>query len=401
MSNPNPNQRPFFTPEHEIFRQTVRSFVQKELLPHREEWENNKAVPKETFLKFAEQGFLGITMPTEYGGSACDYWYKVVFCEEMMGCRMNGFMMDVAVHTDMTMPIINMLGNEEQKKELLIPGIKGEKIFALGITEPDGGSDVAHVRTLARRVGDDYVINGAKTYITNGSRCDYILLAVRTGPAITKENFNEAHRGMSFILVPTKLADGSVRPGFTVGRKLVKMGNHSSDTAELSFQDMKVPARYLLGEENRGFYYIMQNFQGERLIAAIMAIAHCHQMIADAKKYATERKAFGQRLIDFQVWKHRLAQLYTEVAAGQELTYRACDLHARGVRAVKEITMAKLFTSELAQKVAYECLQIHGGAGYVEEYDISRATRDLRLLTIGAGTSEIMREILTKECEIG
>jgi len=398
MSNPNPYQRSFFTPEHEIFRQTVRNFVQRELLPNQKKWEETQFVPKEIFLKFAEQGFLGITMPTDIGGSACDYWYKVVYAEEMIRARMNGFMMDVAVHTDMTMPIINVLGTSEQRNELLVPGIKGEKIFALGVTEPDGGSDVAHIRTQAVLDGDDYVINGAKTYITNGSRADYILLAVRTGPKLTKENFNEAHRGISFILTPTRNADGSLREGFKIGRKLVKLGNDSSDTAELAFENMRVPKRYLLGEENKGFYYIMQNFQGERLIAAIMAIAHCHLMLEDAQKYATERLVFGKRVIDLQVWKHRLAQLHTEVAAGQELTYRACDLYAQGIKAVKEITMAKLYTTELAQKVAYECLQIHGGAGYMEEYDISRATRDLRLLTIGAGTSEIMREILSKEC---
>lgn len=386
-----------FTPEHEIFRKTVRQFVEKELLPNQKKWETEKSVPKEIFKKLGDQGFLGITLPEKYGGSACDYWYKVAFAEEMCHSRMNGFVMDVMVHTDMTTPIIEKLGNDEQKNEILPRAISGEIVCALGVTEPWAGSDVAHIRTRAVRSGDHYVINGGKTFITNGSRADYILLAVRTGDAITKENFKDAHKSLSFILFPTRDKNGNPTPGFSVGRKLQKMGNHSSDTAELAFQDCKIPAKYLLGEEHKGFYYIMRNFQGERLIAALMSTTCSQIMWDDAVKYGRERQAFGQRIIDFQVWKHKLAGLATEIEAGKVLTYAAADLFNRGEAAVKEITMAKLYTTDLVNKVAYECVQIHGGYGYVDEFDVSRMYRDVRLVTIGAGTSEIMKEILAKE----
>ncbi|MDO8519939.1 MAG: acyl-CoA dehydrogenase family protein [Deltaproteobacteria bacterium] len=387
---------PHFTEEHQLFRKTVRSFVEKELLPNQPKWEKEKFVPKEIFKKLGEQGFLGINHPEKYGGSGCDYWYKVVFAEEMLWCRMNGFVMDVMVHTDMTTPVIGKLGTEEQKQEFLVPAIKGEKIAALGITEPSGGSDVAHLRTTARKDGDYYVINGAKTFITNGSRCDFILLATRTGPALA-ENWNSAHKGISFFIFPTKDANGKPTPGFSVGRKLEKMGNHSSDTAELSFQECRIHKKYLLGEENRGFYYVMTNFQGERLIASIMSIGGCRMMWSEAVAYAKERQVFGKPLLDMQVWKHRLAQLATEIEIGQAYTYNVCDLFNRNVPCVKEVSMAKLYTTELANKVANECVQIFGGYGYMEEYDISRMFRDLRLITIGAGTSEIMREIIAKE----
>lgn len=388
--------RPYFTPDHEIFRQTVRSYVEKELAPYSKKWEQEKFVPREVFTKLAEQGFFGINFDPKYGGSGCDYWYKVAFCEEMVRTRANGFVMDVMVHTDMTTPVIHRLGNEEQKEEFIVPAIKGEKIAALGVTEPAGGSDVAHIRTTAKKEGDYYIINGSKTFITNGSRADFIMLAVRTGPSLTKENWESAHKGLSFIIFPTKDEKGNRTPGFTLGRKLEKLGNHSSDTYELNFNNCKVHQKYLLGQENMGFYYVMTNFQGERLVAAIMSVAGMKMMMEDAIKYGFEREAFGKPIIKFQTWRHRFAQLETEIAAAQELTYHACDLHNRDLACVKEISMAKLFASELANKVAYECLQFHGGYGYTEEYDIARSYRDVRLINIGAGTSEIMREIISK-----
>lgn len=391
-----PNSYQHFTEDHEIFRKSVRSFVEKELLPNQKKWESEKHVPREIFKKLAEQGFLGINHPEKYGGSGCDFWYKVVFAEEMLHCRMSGFVMDVMVHTDMTTPIIAKLGTEEQKEEFLAPAVRGEKIGALGITEPGGGSDVAHLRTTAKKDGDYYVINGSKTFITNGSRADFIILAVRTGPSL-QDNWTTAHKGISFFIFPTRDESGSLTMGFAVGRKLEKLGNHSSDTAELSFSDCRIHKKYLLGEESRGFYYIMNNFQGERLIASIMSTAGCWMMWNDAAAYARQRQVFGKPILDMQVWKHRLAQLAAEISAGQELTYRCCDLFNRNIPCVKEISMAKLYTSELANRVANECLQIFGGYGYMEEYDISRMYRDVRLITIGAGTSEIMREIIAKE----
>jgi citronellyl-CoA dehydrogenase len=295
---------------------------------------------------------------------------------------MAGLNMSIMVQTDMATPVIAEIGTDEQCKEFLVPAIKGEKIAALGVTEPGCGSDVASIKTTAKRVGGDYVINGAKTFITNGTRADFITLAVRTG--------GEGYGGISLILFPTDTK------GFTVGKKLKKLGNKTSDTAELYFDNCKVPARYLLGEENHGFYYIMNNFQGERLIAAVTGIAGCEYMWQDAYNYSLERHAFGKPIGKFQVWRHRLVELLTQIQAGKMLTYHACDLFNRKINCVKEISMAKLYVAELAIKVANECLQIHGGYGYMEEYDISRAYRDVRLLSIGGGTSEIMKEIIGK-----
>lgn len=372
----------YFTENHNIFRKSVRDFVEKELAPHSEEWEKSESFPREVFKKMGELGFLGIRMPEKYGGSGLDYWYTVCFAEELPRSRMAGLNMSILVQTDMATPVIAEIGTEEQCKEFLVPAIKGEKIAALGVTEPGAGSDVANIKTTAKRVGGDYVINGAKTFITNGTRADFITLAVRTG--------GEGYGGISLVLFPTDTK------GFSVGRKLKKLGNKTSDTAELFFDNCKIPVRYLLGEENHGFYYIMNNFQGERLVAAVTGIAGCQLMWEDAYRYSLERHAFGKPIGKFQVWRHRLVDLLTQIEAGRMLTYQACDLFNRKINCVREISMAKLYVAELAIKVANECLQIHGGYGYMEEYDISRAYRDVRLLSIGGGTSEIMKEIIGK-----
>lgn len=372
----------YFTEEHSIFRKSVRDFVEKELTPHSEEWEHAEGFPREVYKRMGELGFLGIRMPEKYGGSGLDYWYTVCFAEELPRSKMAGLNMSIMVQTDMATPVIAEIGTEEQCKEFLVPAIKGEKIAALGVTEPGCGSDVASIKTTAKKVGGDYVINGAKTFITNGTRADFITLAVRTG--------GEGYGGISLILFPTDTK------GFSVGRKLKKLGNKTSDTAELFFDNCKVPTRYLLGEENHGFYYIMNNFQGERLIGAVAGIAGCQYMWQDAYNYSMERHAFGKPIGKFQVWRHRLVDLLTQIEAGRLLTYHACDLFNRKINCVKEISMAKLYAAELAIKVANECLQIHGGYGYMEEYDISRAYRDVRLLAIGGGTSEIMKEIIGK-----
>jgi len=372
----------FFTPEHELFRKTVRDFAEKELLPHQKEWEEGGEFPKSVFKRAGELGLLGVHYPEEVGGSGGDYWFEVCLVEELMRCRMNGLVMDLLVTCGIATPVINKLGTKEQKEEFLIPAIQGDKIGALGITEPSGGSDVAALKTSARRQGGDYVINGSKTFITNGGRADFITLAVRTG--------GEGYGGVSLILFPTDTK------GFKVGRKLNKLGNWCSNTVELSFEDCKVPVRHLLGEENRGFYYIMENFQGERLGAALMAVAHMEIMLEDAIRYGMERQAFGKPLAKMQVWRHKFAERLTQVLAAKQLTYHASDLFNRGEPCVREISMAKLFCCDLACQVAYDCQQIHGGYGYIEEYDIARAGRDLRLLTIGGGASEVMKEIIAK-----
>ncbi len=371
-----------FTAEHELFRKTVRDFAEKELLPHQEKWELERAYPKEIFKKAADLGFLGITFPEAVGGSGLDAWFKVVFCEEIVRCRMAGLAMDLMVQADIATPVLNALGTQAQKEEFLIPALKGEKIAALGVTEPGCGSDVANLQTRAEAQGDDYVINGAKTYITNGGQADFITLAVRTG--------DEGHKGISLVLFPT------ATKGFAVGKKLEKLGNHSSNTALLFFEDCRIPKKYLLGEENLGFTYIMKNFQGERLVAAISSYASADLALQDAIQYTRERKAFGRRVLDFQVWQHKFAELKTQIEAARRLTYHAVTLFNAGQECTTEISMAKLFAGDLAQRVAYECMQAHGGAGYMAEYDISRYFRDIRLITIGAGTSEIMKEIIAK-----
>jgi citronellyl-CoA dehydrogenase len=375
-----------FTPEHELFRKTVRDFAEKELLPHKEEWENARGFPRQVFKRAGELGLLGVCFPEEYGGSAGDYWFKVVFCEEIIRCKMAGLSMDMMVQADIATPILAILGTEEQKKEFLIPAIQGEKIAALGITEPGCGSDVANLTTRAETQGDDYVISGAKTYITNGGRADFITLAVRTG--------GPGFKGISLVSFPTDTK------GFEVGKKLEKMGNHSSDTALLFFENCRIPRRYIIGEENQGFVYIMKNFQGERLVAAITCVAGSELTLAETIRYCQERQVFGKRVIDFQVWQHKFAELATQIEAAKRLTYHAVTLFQAGVECSKEVSMAKLFAGDLAQRVAYDCLQAHGGAGYMEEYDLSRFTRDIRLMTIGGGSSEIMKEIIAKKMKL-
>jgi citronellyl-CoA dehydrogenase len=377
----------FFTDEHDIFRKGFREFVARELAPQVDAWERAESFPREVYKRMGDLGYLGLSFPEEYGGGGGDYWYNVVYGEELVHSGSAGLNMSLMVQTDMATPVIAAIGTREQKEEFLAPAIRGEKIAALGISEPNAGSDVASIATTARRVGGDYVVNGAKTFITNGTRADFITLAVRTG--------GEGHAGVSLLLFPTDAK------GFRVAKKLKKVGNHASDTAELSFEDCRVPARYLLGEENHGFYYIMMNFQGERLIAAIAAVAGAQRTLDIALRYGRDRKAFGRPVVGFQVWRHELVQLATEVEAGRWLTYRACDLMNRKQEAVKEISMAKLFCGELACKVADRVLQLHGGAGYMDEYPISRIWRDTRLVTIGGGTSEIMKEILSKRLGIG
>ncbi|MBI4510822.1 MAG: acyl-CoA dehydrogenase family protein [Deltaproteobacteria bacterium] len=377
----------FFTEEHHVFRKSFREFVEKELAPHADEWEREELFPRDVFQKMGKLGYLGLSVPEELGGAGGDYWYTVAFAEELARSRSAGLNMSLMVQTDMATPIIAAIGTKEQKEEFLIPAIRGEKIAALGISEPNAGSDVASIRTTARKVGGDYIINGAKTFITNGTRADFITLAVRTG--------GEGYGGVSLLLFPTDTK------GFRVARKLKKIGNHASDTAELAFEDCRVPARYLLGEENQGFYYIMMNFQGERLIAAISSVAGAQLSLEEAVRYGNERQSFGRPLMRYQVWRHEFVQLATELEAGRWLAYRASDLFNRKQDAVTEITMAKLYCGELACRVVDRCLQFHGGYGYMDEFLVSRRWRDIRLITIGGGTSEIMREILSKRIGMG
>jgi citronellyl-CoA dehydrogenase len=374
---------PPFTAEHDLIRQTVKRFCREEIAPFAQEWDEAGIFPREIFRKAADLGLFGIRIPSELGGSGLDWWATAAALESIAWADSPGTGMGLMVQAELTVPIINELGTAEHKDAFMRPAMAGEWIGALGISEPGGGSDVAALRTYARADGDDLVISGQKLWITNGSRADFIVLAVRTGEA--------GRRGISLVLFPTRT------PGFSVGKKLKKVGNLCSDTAELFFDDCRIPARYILGEKNRGFYYIMHNFQGERLASAIMMVASMARCLDLAIQYGKERMAFGNPVGSYQVWRHKFAGHRTSLEAARWLVYRALDLTNRDQKAVREITMAKLYASELAQRLTYDCMQIFGGFGYTTEYPVSRYWRDLRLYTIGAGTSEIMKEIIAKE----
>jgi len=376
-------QSRYFTEEHEIFREQVKSFVSKEITPYIDQWEAEGLFPKVLYRRLGELGFLGIRYPERYGGSDGDIWMTIAFTEEMCRCRAMGMPMSVLVHTDMSSTYIARYGTEEQKQAYLVPMIAGEKVCAIAVTEPAAGSDVAGIQTTAVKNGDAYVINGSKIFITNAVHADVFCVAAKT----QKE---AGHRGISLILVERET------PGFRVTKKLAKLGNHSSDTGELVFEDVRVPRDRLIGEENRGFYYIMRNFQDERLIAAVMAVGCAQQALEDTLRYTKERRTFGQRVFDHQVIRHRLADLFTELEAARQLTYYAADLLQRGLQCEVEVSMAKLFASEVANRIAYDCVQFHGGYGYIQEFPIERFFRDIRLSPIGGGTSEIMREIIAR-----
>jgi citronellyl-CoA dehydrogenase len=381
-------QFPPWTDEHDQLRQMVQEYATKELAPHSEEWDKAGHFPhKEILQQLAELGLLGIRFDPEYDGLGLDWWASVAYIEGLAHSRNAGVIMSLAVHTDMSTPIINEIASHELKEEFLRPAINGEMMGALGITEPDSGSDVGSISTTAKKDGDDYIINGAKTFITNGAIADFITMAVRTG--------GEGHAGISLVVFPTNT------PGFTVGRKLNKLGTRSVDSSELHFEDCRIPQRYRIGQENAGFFYIMTNFQGERLVAALMANKSMELAIKDAIKYGNDRKCFGRPITKFQVWRHKFAEHVTALEAAKALTYMAVQKVQEGKDPTKLVSMAKLYSGDLAQKVIYDCQQVHGGYGFVDEYDISRAYRDTRLLTIGGGTSEVMKEIIWKWHSMG
>lgn len=374
---------PPFTEEHDRLRQTVRAWVKANLAPHRHAWDAEGRWPaRELIRELGKLGLLGIRFPESCGGAGLDWWYHTAFVEELAHARNGGVVMSILVHTDISTPVIAEIGTDEQKAEFLVPAIAGERIGALGITEPNAGSDVANIQTTARIDGGDFVINGAKTYITNGSFADFITLAVRTG--------GPGYGGISLVLFPTDTK------GFSVGKKLDKLGTRSVDSSELHFDECRIPRRYLLGEQDMGFVHIMTNFQGERLVAALMATSGMELQIRDAIEYGRSRTAFGRPILGFQVWRHKFAEHLTALEAAKMLTYKAVDVINRGEDPTLAVSMAKLFAGDLAQKVAYDCLQFHGGAGFIEEYDAARNYRDARLITIGGGTSEIMKEIVVK-----
>jgi alkylation response protein AidB-like acyl-CoA dehydrogenase len=369
-----------FTDEHEQLRESIRRFVIKELQPHAEEWEET-TFPDWVFRRMGELGFLGLDKPQEYGGQGGDYYTSLVLAEEIAHSHSGGLAMGLAVQTDMTIPPILAFGTEEQKQGWAAPAIRGEKILCLGITEPDAGSDVAGIKTRAVRDGEEYVINGSKTFITNGHRADAIILVTKTDP-------EAGYDGFTLFLVPMDL------PGVVREKKLEKLGMHASDTALLAFQDVRVPDSAVLGQLGKGFYHIMWELQGERLIGAAGSVAGAQHVFDRTLQYAKERTAFGRPIGGFQVTRHKFAEMATKIETARQLVYTTAWRFHNGEYPVREITMAKLHAARIAVEVADECIQIHGGNGYMKEYGIERTWRDLRLNRIGAGTDEIMLDVI-------
>jgi alkylation response protein AidB-like acyl-CoA dehydrogenase len=369
-----------FTDEHEQLRESIRNFAIKELAPHSMEWEET-TFPNWVFTRMGELGFLGLDKPEQYGGQGGDYYTSLVLAEEMSNAQSGGLSMGIAVHTDMAMPPILAFGSEEQKQEWVVPAIKGEKILCIGITEPDAGSDVAGIKTRAVKDGSDYVINGSKTYITNGHRADVIVL-------VTKTDADAGYDGFTLFLVPMDA------PGVIREKKLEKLGMHASDTALLAFQDVRVPETAVLGQVGKGFYHIMWELQGERLIGAAGCVSGAQKCFERTLEYANERKAFGRSIGHFQVIRHKFAEMATKIESARQMVYVTAWRFNNGEYPVREISMAKLHAARIAVEVADECIQIHGGAGYMREYGVERVWRDMRLNRIGAGTDEIMLDVI-------
>jgi alkylation response protein AidB-like acyl-CoA dehydrogenase len=414
-----------FTDEHEQLRESIHRFVIRELQPHAEEWEET-TFPDWVFGRMGELGFLGLDKPERYGGQGGDYYTALVLAEEMAHAHCGGLAMGIAVQTDMALPPILAFGTEEQKQQWAAPAIKGTTILCLGITEPDAGSDVAGIKTRAVRdeATGDYVINGSKTYITNGFRAHAIVLVTKTGergstdsdrrttrtatdqaagrpervpnerdrmPSGTQARADaerSPYEGFTLFLVPMDA------PGVIREKRLKKLGMHASDTALLAFQDVRVPAEAVLGQVGKGFYHIMWELQGERLIGAAGAVAGAQHVFDRTLQYAKERKAFGRAIGHFQVTRHKFADMATKIETARQMVYTTAWRFHNGQYPVREITMAKLHASRIAVEVADECIQIHGGAGYMQEYGIERSWRDLRLNRIGAGTDEIMLDVI-------
>lgn len=375
----------FFQEEHEIFRRSLRGFLEKEVKPHQEEWRKARRVPREIWRRMGEQGFIGSWLDERYGGVGADFVYSVVMTEEMHRAGAWGLAAGMGVHNDIVMPYIDMLGTEEQKRRWLPKCCTGEIILAIGMTEPGAGSDLQAIRTTAVRDGDDYVINGQKTFITNGYYCDAIVLAVKTDPKA-----QPPYRGVSLIVVE----DGT--PGFVKSRKLEKMGLHSSDTAELFFEDCRVPAGNLLGREGDGFVPMMRNLQQERLVSCLGAILSAERMLEITIEYCKTRPIFGRPVSRHQHNAFKIVEMATEVEMAKDFTYHLIQDHLERKNITKKVSMAKWYNGELANRVAYQCVQLHGGYGYMEEYEICRDALDVRMGSIAAGTTEVMKMIIAR-----
>jgi len=381
-----------FQEEHQIFRKQVRTFVESELVPKVDQWEEEKLFPTSVFKRAGELGILGAHYPEDVGGGGGDFWMSVVKAEELARCGSAGVTMGLLVQSDMATPVLNDLGSREVKDEFLAPALRGDKVAALGVSEPGAGSDVAGLRTTARKVGDDYVINGSKTYITNGTRADFVTLMVKT-------DTDAGHGGISIIVCPTDV------PGFSVSKKLEKAGNWSSDTAELFFEDVKVPKRYLVGQEGMGFVYLMQNFQSERLVGCVSGLSGSKLALDRSVQYGRERVAFGKPLIKREYWQQKFVDLYTKYEAAKALTYNACAAYnedkyvnegALSMETTRIVSMSKAYVGDVTAEIMDQCVQFHGGMGYLEDLWVARAWRDARLFRIGGGATEVMRYAVAK-----
>ena len=371
----------FFTEEHELFRQSISAFLEKEVRPNIEQWEADGQIPREIYKRFGEMGFMGVTYPEKYGGMGLDTFFAVVYTEEMVRMNSSGFNTSIGAHAGLALAHMNAEGTEAQKEKYLVAGLKGELIGCLAITEPGGGSDVASLTTKAVRDGDHFVINGAKTFISNGVLSDYIVAAVRTG--------GPGAKGVSMVIIDRDT------PGVSA-TALEKLGWHASDTGEIAFDNVRIPVENLLGDENKGFFYIMQHFASERLAMALIGVSQAQLAIDLAIEYMGQRAAFGRPISKFQVLRHRIAQLSSEVMANRAFVYTLYRRFEDGDYIIKEAAMAKLVATQLSDKVCYECMRIFGGYGYMESYPMARLLRDSQLGTIGGGTSEVLCEIISK-----
>ncbi|TPV35521.1 acyl-CoA dehydrogenase [Paucihalobacter ruber] len=372
----------YFTEEHELFRESLKDFLQKEVVPHIEKWEKSGTIERFIWKKMGEMGFFGINYPEAYGGLNLDFFYTVIFLEELQKINSGGFAAAMWAHAYLAMTHLNAEGSEAIKQKYLSASITGDMIGCLCITEPFGGSDVAGMRTTAEKKGDKYIINGSKTFITNGVYSDYLVVAAKTNPS-------EGNRGISIFLIDR------VTPGVSA-TKLDKLGWRASDTGEIAFDNVEIPVSHLMGEENKGFNYIMQHFASERLIMGINAHARAEFALEYATQYMSERTAFGKTIDKFQALRHKLADCYTEMEICKQFNYITAYRFNKGEYVVKEATMSKLQSTKMADEVIYQCLQFLGGYGYMEEYPLARLLRDSRLGPIGGGTSEILREIIAK-----
>jgi len=373
-----------FTQEHKALSESVKKFVEAEINPYVDEWEKEGIFPAhELFKKMGDQGFLGISKPEQFGGMGLDWSYSLVFCEAMGEVNCGSIPMAVGVQTDMATPALAKIGSDELREEFLKPAIAGDYVACIGVSEPGAGSDVASLRTTARKDGDDYIINGSKMWITNGTQADFMCMLANTGEG-------PVHKNKSLIIVPMK------SKGITIARKLDKLGMRASDTAEIYFEDVRVPQRYRIGEEGMGFIYQMQQFQEERLWGAASSLRSMEKAIEDVIEYTRNRKVFGKPLLDNQVIHFRLAELQTEIELLRSLIYRAVEGYIHGEEVTPLASMAKLKSGRLSREVSDSCLQYYGGMGFMNETPISRLYRDTRLGSIGGGADEVMLSILSK-----